>query len=600
MTVPDAHTPSLDLGLIGNCGTSALIDRRGAVVWSCLPDFDGDPVFHHLLDGDRDVGFYDTLPVDGIAHCEQEYIPNSAILRTRLYDSRGDGFQITDFMPRFSQFGRRFRPMVMIRQIEPVAGQPRIRIRLRPSFDHGATAPPISHGSNHIRYGASPLSLRLTTNAPLPYILEERAFLLCEPLTLHLGPDETLNGAPDTIGRAYFERTLEYWRVWVRSLAIPFEWQESVIRSAITLKLCSFEATGAIVAAMTSSIPEAPMSGRNWDYRYCWLRDAFFVIEALNRVCAHQTMEDFLVYLDNIVAAAPEGRLQPVYGITLETRLDERTVDAMPGYRGMGPVRVGNAAYAQSQNDVYGAVIAAATQAFFDQRLLRSVGVEAFRRLEPLGEAAFSLYATPDAGMWELRGRANVHTSSSVMCWAACDRLARIATHLRLGDRAAHWRERADRVHAVISERAWNAKRGSFVATFDGDTLDANLLLLEQLGFLDGDDPRFAATVAAVERELKRGPYIFRYVTADDFGTPRTAFTVCTFWYINALAVLGRHAEACELLCTMLERRNHLGLLSEDIDPDTHALWGNFPQTYSHVGIINCAMRLSRDWEDIR
>ena len=591
---------SLDLGIVGNCAYSALIDRGGSVVWCCLPGFDGDPVFCKLLDESNAGGFYDIVLEDGLERSEQEYLQNTAVLRTRLHDRTGACLEVTDFAPRYSLHGRRFRPTTLVRVLEPVEGNPRIRIRLRPTFKYGTSAPDISHGSNHIRYASSPFTLRLTTNAPVPYVLNERPFLLQNTPTLILGPDETLSGPPVETGREYLERTVEYWRVWVRSLAIPFEWQDAVIRSAITLKLCSFEATGAIVAAATTSIPEAADSGRNWDYRYCWLRDAFFVIQSLNRVAAHQTMEDFLTYLDNVVAGSRDGRLQPVYGISLETNLDEREIEHLPGYRGMGPVRAGNAAYQQAQHDVYGDVIVASTQAFFDTRLLRPAGVDAFRRLEPLGDKAFELHASPDAGMWELRGRNDVHTSSSVMCWAACDRLARIAHHLGLGERAEYWWRRADHIRAVIFERAWNPKLNSFVATFGGAELDANLLLLEELRFLDGADPRFAGTVAAVERALKRGIHLLRYATPDDIGTPKNAFTVCGFWHINALAGLGRRDEARDLLEAMLACRNHLGLLSEDIDPETNEQWGNFPQTYSHVGLINCAMRLSRQWEEIR
>jgi len=578
MTADAGPRQSLDLGIVGNCAFAALIDRMGSVVWSCMPDVDGDPVFYSLLDDGGAEGRFAIDLVDGVARVEQSYRRNTPILETRLYDERGNCVKITDFAPRFTHYGRRFRPLILVRMLEPVAGTPRIRVRLRPSFDYGGTAPHVTHGSNHIRFAASPLTLRLTTDAPIPYILEERPFLLQRPVTLHLGPDETLDGPPDAVAQRFLERTVEYWRVWVRSLVIPFEWQDAVIRSAITLKLCAYEPTGAIVAALTTSIPEAPGSGRNWDYRYCWLRDAFFVLQALNRAAVHQTMEDFLAYLDNIVAGAPDGRLQPVYGITQESRLDEWQCRHMKGYRGMAPVRVGNAAYGQAQHDVYGDVIVAAAPAFFDKRLLRPFGTDAFHRLEPLGESAFALHATPDAGMWELRSRSRVHTSSAMMCWAACDRLARIAHHLGLDDRALYWAKRAEHIHRVICERAWNASLNSFVASFEGADLDANLLLIEELGCVDARDPRFAATVAAVERTLKRGPYVFRYAIPDDFGTPKTAFTVCSFWYINAIAALGRREEARDLLDQMLSRCNPLGHLSEDIDPDTHELWGTSPR----------------------
>jgi GH15 family glucan-1,4-alpha-glucosidase len=298
------------------------------------------------------------------------------------------------------------------------------------------------------------------------------------------------------------------------------------------------------------------------------------------------------------VVVGADGHLQPVYGIGLESELLERVEDGLAGYRGMGPVRVGNQAFEQRQNDVYGSVILAATHSFFDRRLLNPGGRKLFGMLEEFGERALSLWDQPDAGPWELRTRREVHTFSAVMCWAACDRLARIAAHLGDGGRASYWRVEADQLHRGIVERAWSDAQNSFVATFDGKDLDASLLLLHDLGFLAADDPRFAGTVAAVERGLRRGSYLMRYATPDDFGLPGVAFSVCTFWYVGALAALGRRDEARELFENMLRRRNHAGLLSEDIDPASGELWGNFPQTYSLVGLISAAMRLSKRWEE--
>ncbi|HEX6141163.1 MAG TPA: glycoside hydrolase family 15 protein [Geminicoccaceae bacterium] len=589
---------SLDLGIIGNCTISALIDREARIVWSCVPRFDGDPVFCSLLDVNPERGCY-TIELDGMVRCEQAYLRNTAVLVTRMTDVAGDGIEISDFCPRFLQFGRVFRPTTIMRLVQPFGETPRIRIRVRPTFHYNAQPPTITRGSNHIRYVASDTSLRLTTNAPLTYILDETPFILEQPLTLLLGPDESLRGPVVEIGREFLEQTIAYWRTLCMRLSVPFEWQDAVIRAAITLKLCSFEETGAIVAAMTTSIPEIGGNGRNWDYRFCWLRDAYFVVRTLNRLGYIETMEDFLAYISNIVGSAEDGYLQPVYGIGLERKLSEREVGTLAGYRGNRPVRVGNQAYEHDQHDGYGSVLLAATQAFFDQRLRQPAGRHTFHRLETIGNQAYAVHDVPDAGLWEFRTRARVHTHSSVMCWAACDRLARIAHHLDLGDRASHWRHRADHIHATITEQAWSARQKSFVASFGGDEIDASVLLMHEVGFIDPRDERFAGTVAAVERELRRGPHLFRYVRADDFGRPENAFIVCTFWYIDALIAQGRTAEARELFEHMLGCRNHLGLLSEDIDPDSNELWGNFPQTYSLVGLLNCAMKLSKTWEDV-
>ena len=589
----------LDLGLIGNGTISALVDATGTVVWACFPRFDGDPTFCALLQHPPvpdEAGLY-AIDLLDMERTEQEYLPNTAVLVTRLYDRHGGAIEITDCMPRFRQHGRIFCPMTLLRQVRRLEGAPRVRIRLRPRGRYGAEPPTLTHGSHHIRFVLGELTLRLTTDAALSSVLEESPFLLHDRLTLLLGPDETVTESVAELGDRFLHETVGYWRGWVRSLGIPFEWQEAVIRAAITLKLNACEDSGAIVAAMTTSIPEAPASGRTWDYRFCWLRDAYFVVDALNRLAATRVMERYLTFIMDLIANEERPALRPVYGITAQADLTERQVDSLPGYRGMGPVRVGNAAAAQVQHDVYGSAILAATHVFFDRRLDRQGDAALFHRLEPLGERAARLFDRPDAGLWELRGRQRVHTFSSVMCWAGCDRLARIAGQLGLPERAAHWRATADRMHAAICAGAWHPDLRCFTASWGGDTLDASMLLLHELGFLDAGDPRFAATVAAIEQGLRRGDYIFRYVETDDFGAPETAFLVCTFWYINALVALGRRDEARDLFTRLLERRTRLGLFSEDIDPASGELWGNFVQTYSMVGLIRAAIRLSIRWD---
>jgi len=595
-------SPSLDLALIGNGTIAALVDPAAEIKWACFPRFDGDPAFCSLLNRDKDradeFGLFRIELVDSV-RTEQEYLMNTPILVTRSFDSEGGAIEITDFAPRFRQYGRLFCPMMVVRQVRRIAGNPRVQIKLRPARDYGCERPRTTTGSNHIRYYGGDVVLRLTTDASTTAVLDENPFYLEDSVTLLLGPDETVNGSVAEIARHFLDETISHWREWVRMLAIPFEWQDQVIRAAITLQLNVFEDTGAIVAAVTTSIPEAPNSGRNWDYRYCWIRDAYFVVNALNRLGATRTMERYLAFILDIVAGAEAGVIKPLYGINGRSVPDEHEAKCLSGYRGMGPVRIGNQAHRQVQHDVYGAAIMAAPHLFFDRRLVRRGDDTLYPRLEALGEQAARLFDQPDAGIWELRGKLRVHTFSSVMCWAGCDRLARIATHLGLADRAAYWRTHADRMHAAICARSWNAKLGSFVGTMDGDTLDASLLRLHEIGFLPADDPRFVGTVRAIEVELKRGDFIFRYSERDDFGTPENAFVVCTFWYINALAATGRRDEARALFEKVLAHCNPHGLLSEDIDPNTGELWGNFVQTYSMVGIIDSAIRLSAEWDQV-
>ncbi|MFL6593573.1 MAG: glycoside hydrolase family 15 protein [Luteimonas sp.] len=592
----NGHAHNLDLGLVGNGSFGALLDPRGRVVWACVPTFDGDPAFCALLQPRIDGGDW-AVEIEDFDRAEQYYIDNTAVLRTILHDRHGGSVELTDFAPRWRRTGRIYRPVMLVRRLKPLSGSPRVRVRLRPLADWGAQVPERTWGSNHMRFLLGPMTWRLTSDAPLRLIRDELPFLLERELNFVLGPDETLTQPIEAFVRDAELETVNYWREWVRYLSIPLEWQDAVIRSAITLKLCQYEDTGAIVAALTTSIPEAPHTPRNWDYRYCWLRDAAFVVRALNRLGATRSMEEYIRYMTNLVAGQ-DRELQPVYGIGFETALAEDEVESLAGYRGMGPVRRGNLAWVQKQHDVYGSVVLASTQLFFDQRLEHRGDVAMFQRLEPLGERAFALHDQPDAGLWEFRGRAHVHTYSSVMCWAACDRLAKIAARFALGDRAAYWRGRADTIRQTVLDAAWNAERGHFADAFGGERLDASLLLLADLGFVRADDPRFIGTVEAIGRDLRRGDGLFRYIAADDFGNPETSFTICTFWYIDALASIGRTDEARGMFERLLARRNPLGLLSEDLAFDDGEAWGNFPQTYSHVGLINAAMRLSRPWQD--
>jgi GH15 family glucan-1,4-alpha-glucosidase len=593
-------SPSLSLGVIGNCAFSALVDQRGRIVWCCLPRFDGDPVFNALLEpGEREgsgPGAF-AIEIEDFHEAKQWYEPNTAVLKTQLFDKTGQGVEITDFAPRFYNRSRYFKPMTLVRRIRPINGAPRIRVLLDVRYDWGRQTPEITQGSNHIRFVGDALTLRLNTDVSLSYLTSRQPFVLMREHNFMLGADESLtDGIADT-ARIFEQETIAYWRKWSQRLHIPLEWQDAVIRAAITLKLSLYEDTGAIVAAMTTSIPEAPGSQRNWDYRYCWLRDAFFVIRALNSLSEVGTMEDYLRWLSNVVVQAKGGHIQPLFGIGLELNLPESTMDHLAGYRCMGPVRVGNQAQEHFQHDVYGNVVLGAAQAFHDHRLLHRAGLPEFEKLEKVGEQALQTYDKPDAGMWELRTRARVHTSSALMCWAACDRLGKIAVVLAKLDRADYWKGHADVMRERILRESWSDERQSFAESFGGRDLDASVLLMIEVGFIDPKDPRFIATVDALEKHLCDGPYMRRYEAPDDFGKPETAFNICTFWRIDALARIGRKQQAREIFETMLAARNHVGLLSEDTHPVTGEMWGNFPQTYSMVGIINAAVRLSAPWD---
>jgi GH15 family glucan-1,4-alpha-glucosidase len=585
----------LDLAVIGNGRTAALIEPSTRIVWWCLPRYDGDPVFCRLLAGDEEKGFAE-VTIDGCAEIRSDYARNTAIVVSELVDANGAMVRVTDFAPRFQEYGRTYRPPQLIRIIEPVAGTPRVCIRVRATHRYGEPVATRTAGSNHMRFWRDEVAMRVTTDVPLSYVESEAAFVLTRPMHMVFGVDEPFAGALPTTCREFCERTRDYWLEWVRRLAFSVDWQDEIIRAAITLKLCSFEETGAIVAALTTSVPEGPNSRRNWDYRFCWMRDAFFVVRALNRIGATRTMEDFISYILTI-AAGRADTLRSLYGVVHTDALEERNAPALAGYGGDGPVRVGNAAWGQNQHDVYGSVIMAATPMFFDRRLPRPGDEALFRLIEPLGAQAEKLAMVPDSGIWEYRARKRVHTHSAAMCWAGCQRLAAIANNLGLGDRAQHWSVTAGRIGEEVLRRAWNPKRKAFTATFDSDDLDASSLLLAEIGLIASNDERFVSTVKAIEAELRRDFHVMRYAS-DDFGLPETAFLICRFWLIDAIWGTERRDEARDMFVDALRLRNRYGLLSEDVHPVTGKLWGNFPQTYSMSGLILTAIKLSRSWGD--
>ena len=594
--------PLSDLSLwpIGNCQVSALIDSAAGLVWGCVPRVDGDPVFCALMNGERQAGGVWRFVLEGQVRATPRYSRNTPILVTRLEAEDGSAVDVIDFCPRAERSGRMYRPVAYTRIVRPVAGSPRIRMNLSPMRDHGAERAPTTRGTNHIRYLVGNQPLRLTTDAPVGYVMQELAFRVESDLHFFLGPDEPFTGNVRESVRGMEEATGQYWRSWVRGLATPMDWQDAVIRAAITLKLCQHEETGAIVAALTTSIPEAPHSERNWDYRYCWIRDAYYTVQALNRLGALDVLEKYLAYLRNIVDRAAGGQIQPLYSVMGVAELDEGVAEHLAGYRGMGPVRIGNAAYQQIQHDAYGQIVLPTVQGFFDQRLFRMADERDFESLESVGEVAWAMHDQPDAGLWEFRTKQLVHTYSAVMSWAACDRLGNVAARIGKPDREAHWNERAAKIRETIEREGWDEAAGHYGAAFGHAHLDASLLQMVELRYIRADNPRFQATFAAIEKALRRGEHMLRYDSEDDFGLPETAFNFCTFWLIEALHLCGRGEEARELFGKMLAHRTPSGLLSEDLDFESGELWGNFPQTYSLVGIIHCAGLLSRGWDTVR
>jgi len=595
-----SRVTSLDLALIGNGTIAALIDERGAIVWCCMPRFDGDPVFCSLLAGDKSEGGRGTFTIalEGATRIEQAYLPETPILVTRSFDEAGNGIEITDFCPRYGPNESLICPPALVRLIAPLAGRPQVRVVVSPAADYACETRRGTGSANHIAYAGEP-ALRLWTDGPLEKINDGTPFQLDKPIALVFGVAEPATADRREVS-VMLEETRGYWSAWCRNLTPPSEWREAVVRAAITLELNAYVKTGAIIPAVTTSIPEAPNTGRNWDYRYCWPRDAYFTAAALGRLNAFPSVRRYIDFL-LAVAEAGNGRLVPIYDLDGGEIPAEHLAPCLAGYRGMGPVRVGNKASEQAQHDLYGEAVLTAEYLFDPQPLphadtsQRDDSTALLKRLEPLGQQASLLYDKPDAGLWELRGAERVHTYSSLMCWAACNQLSRYAEQLQLGDRARFWAARATTIRDVIMRRSWNETLNAFTATMDGDSLDASLLLMPRLGFIAPDDPRFVGTVVAIEKQLKHGDFVYRYVERDDFGYPENAFLVCTFWYIEALAAMGGHRrqQARALFEKVLSARNRHGLLAEDLDTRTLEQWGNFPQTYCMAGIVDCAIALS-------
>jgi GH15 family glucan-1,4-alpha-glucosidase len=583
-----------DLGLIGNCQYSALVDRRGAVVWCCLPAFDGEPVFGSLLDA-AEGGEFSIGPPDG-SQGQQRYVPNTNVLATTFRTSDG-AFRVLDFAPRYFSDRQIVSPTELIRIVEPLEGTPHIAIRCRPRLGWSRRPAPHRAISGGLEFGGYPQPLRLGSDIPAS-ALDGETFALTGRHTVSL----TWGPPPDEPVVARCERqlaeTLRYWQLWVKHGDLPPLFQDEVIRSALTLKLHCYEPTGAIVASTSMAIPESPGSGRTWDYRYCWLRDAYYVLEAFRTLGHFEERESFTRYLLNIAHGDPQLDLAPLYRIDGRTAPAETVLPDWAGFGGEGPVRLGNAAARHPQFDLFGEMVLALEPIFLDARYEDHRTPESLALIEHLARRALAVAGTPDAGIWELRTKSTPQTFSSVMCWAAADRASRIVAVDR-PEAAAELRGAAERLHQQIVEQAWNPGLGAFVSAYGGQSLDASLLQLSKLRFLPPDDPRLLSNLKATTAGLGDDGWLFRYLHEDGFGRPTVAFVICTLWLAEALALVGRRPEARALLERVSGALSPLGLLAEDYDPVGRRLWGNFPQAYSHAGFINAAFAASPTWAEV-
>ncbi|UYL07974.1 glycoside hydrolase family 15 protein [Bdellovibrio sp. SKB1291214] len=579
-------------GLIGNCAYLALVDQNTNISWMCWPRFDSSFIFGSLIDKDRG-GEFSLKPHSAEFTSQQSYLKNTNILRTRIETKEGV-YEVTDFAPRFTLFERYHKPLMLFRKVKKISGRPRIVAKCHPRGKYGETVPGIMMGSNHIRYEGLEQPVRLTTNASLTYILEEQPFTLDHDIYFVLSWGIPLEGPLETTFEDFFTRTESYWRKWIEHCHLPQVFQQEVIRSALALKIHQYEDTGAIIASCTTSLPEIPGEGRNWDYRFCWLRDTYYTLSALNSLGHFEEMEKYASFIENIDLESLVS-LQPCYRIDGSAELTEEILN-LDGYMGNKPVRIGNQAALQIQHDAYGQILMALFKLYTDERVNAKSGIRSHRLVEKTLTYLEKYITTPDNGVWEFRGKQAQHSYAMMFNWAgaaAARSVARKIGNTGLEERA----QAAMKQSAELLEQTYSKNKKAYTQALNTEHLDASILQLITIGYFHDKPPALAHDlIAAIEKELMISPgFLVRYRHEDDFGLQRSAFLVCSFWYIEALAATGQEQKAAELLKHVTgTAANHVGLLAEDFDVETNSQWGNFPQTYSHVGVINCAFAIDK------
>ena len=586
---------NLNYGVIGNCRTAALISERGSIEWLCFPDFDSPSVFAALLDRTKGGSFGFDVP-DGYA-VRQSYVPHTNILSTRFASDEGE-FEVLDYMPCYRSFEKEhYLPAELSRYIRFVKGRPRFRIRYDPAPNYAQGEVRIRRTAGFIEsYSSADNKDRqyLYSSIPLQAVAGREEIRLEKDEFLLLSYNEKV--IPIDIEREKIEycRTLVYWLNWTNRTRQYTCYNEVVERSMLVLKLLSYY-NGAMLAALTTSLPETVGEVRNWDYRFCWLRDASMSIETMFRVGHTGAARRFMKFIQSSFMSRHDYQI--MYGIRGERKLTEVILEHLDGYKGSKPVRIGNDAYHQKQNDSFGYLMDLVWQYY---RLMPGTLDE----IEDMWEMVKSILATvaeewrnPDKGIWEIRGEEQHFVSSKVMCWVALDRGARIAAKLGKEEFAARWREEAEAIRRDVMEHGWKSEIQSFSQAYGNLALDSSLLLMEPYGFIAANDPHYRKTVEAVRKALFRKGLMYRYNSKDDFGVPSSAFTMCTFWLIRALFVTGQRNEAKTLFSQVLRYGNHLGLFSEHLDFDTKEQLGNFPQAYSHLAIVNTALLFAEEKE---
>jgi len=578
-------------GVIGNCAYIAHVEDNTNINWMCWPRFDDSFIFGSLLD-DEKGGSFSLLPPTESYQSKQYYIENTNIICTEISYSEGT-YRVTDFAPRFFQYERYYKPLMLVRKIERLSGNPQVRATCKPVAAYGEKKLQRIQGSNHLKFYGLEDELRLNTNISFSYLLEYQPFVLNETKYLVLTYGTPLEAPLESTAEAFLSKTIGYWRTWVKRTSIGNFHQSQVIRSALVLKIHQYEDTGALIASSTTSLPESPGAGRNWDYRYCWLRDTFYTLNAFNNIGHFEELDKYFHYIANITLKSND-RLQPLYSVSGQTNLVEKTLD-LKGYMGNNqPVRVGNQAYEHIQNDVYGQVLVSLLPLYADKRFIISERTESREMILQILDSIDKTMDEKDAGLWEFRELSQYHCYTFLFHWAGTCAAINIARELgdqEMAAKAASLMKRS----AGRLEECYDSVRGVYTQAVGTKNLDASTLQLILMNYLDPASEKARSHLQNLEAELKsQNGLFYRYKHQDDFGLPETTFLICAFWYIETLAAVGRVDDAIEKFESLLQYGNHLGLLSEDVDAETGSQWGNFPQTYSHVGLVNAAYRIAK------
>jgi GH15 family glucan-1,4-alpha-glucosidase len=578
-------------GVIGNCAYIAHVEDNTNINWMCWPRFDDSFIFGSLLDEEKG-GSFSLLPPTDDYQSNQYYIENTNILCTEISYSEGT-YRVTDFAPRFYQYERYYKPLMLVRKIERLSGDPQIKATCKPVAEYGGKKLQRIQGSNHLKFFGLEDELRLNTNISFSYLLEYEPFVLNETKYLVLTYGTPLEAPLASTVETFLSKTINYWRTWVKRTSIGNFHQSEVLRSALVLKIHQYEDTGALIASSTTSLPESPGAGRNWDYRYCWLRDTFYTLNAFNNIGHFEELDKYFHYIANITLKS-QHRLQPLYSVSGQADLVEKTMD-LKGYMGENqPVRVGNQAYEHIQNDVYGQVLVSLLPLYADRRFILSERTESKKMIYQILDSIDKTMDEKDAGLWEFRDLSQYHCYTFLFHWAGTCSAMNIARELgdkEMAQKAMELRQRSiDKI-----EGCYDPARGVYTQAIGSSNLDASTLQLILMNYLDPSTEKARKHLKNLEADLKSENGLFyRYKHQDDFGVPETTFLICAFWYVETLAAVGRVDDAIENFESLLQYSNHLGLLSEDVHAETGSQWGNFPQTYSHVGLVNAAYRIAK------